>query len=89
MPGSFRIEVLTPEGAVHEADAASAVFAAHDGLRGILPGHAAMVGALGAGPLRVRPAGGGEEARFTLRGGFYRVAPDRLVLLADGAARAT
>lgn len=67
---TLAIRILTPEGTLHEG-AATAVF-----LPGsvspfeVLPGHAPIISALGAGEIRVVD---GEERRFAIRGGVVRV----------------
>ena len=67
---TLTIRILTPEGTLHEG-AATAVF-----LPGsvspfeVLPGHAPIISALGAGEIRVVD---GEERRFAIRGGVVRV----------------
>jgi F-type H+-transporting ATPase subunit epsilon len=54
------------------------------GQLGILPGHAAIVAALGSGLLRIGLAGGG-IARFAVRGGFLKVGDDKVTVLVDSA----
>ena len=67
---TLTIRILTPEGTLHEG-AATAVF-----LPGsvspfeVLPGHAPIISALGAGEISVVD---GEERRFAIRGGVVRV----------------
>ena len=67
---TLTIRILTPEGTLYEG-AATAVF-----LPGsvspfeVLPGHAPIISALGAGEIRVVD---GEERRFAIRGGVVRV----------------
>ena len=67
---TLTIRILTPEGTLHEG-AATAVF-----LPGsvspfeVLPGHAPIISARGAGEIRVVD---GEERRFAIRGGVVRV----------------
>jgi F-type H+-transporting ATPase subunit epsilon len=51
---------------------------------GILPGHAALVAALGSGLLRIGQAGG-QIARFAVRGGFLKVGDDKVTILVDSA----
>jgi F-type H+-transporting ATPase subunit epsilon len=54
------------------------------GLLGILPGHAALVAALGSGLLRIGQEGG-TVARFAVRGGFLKVGDDKVTILVDSA----
>jgi F-type H+-transporting ATPase subunit epsilon len=54
------------------------------GQLGILPGHAALVAALGSGILRIGQEGG-KVARFAVRGGFLKVGDDKVTILVDSA----
>jgi F-type H+-transporting ATPase subunit epsilon len=54
------------------------------GQLGILPGHAALVAALGSGILRIDQEGG-KVARFAVRGGFLKVGDDKVTILVDSA----
>lgn len=67
----IHVTVVSPERAVFEGEAESIVAPAHDGLVGILPGHAPFVTLLGEGVLRVR-ANAATQA-FGVRGGFLQV----------------
>jgi len=54
---------------------------------GILPGHAALLTPLHAGPLRVIMQGGKEEI-FYISGGILEVQPNLITVLADTVSRA-
>ncbi|MFA6408580.1 MAG: F0F1 ATP synthase subunit epsilon [Gammaproteobacteria bacterium] len=54
---------------------------------GILPGHAALLTPLRAGPLRVIMQGGKEEI-FYISGGILEVQPNLITVLADTVSRA-
>jgi F-type H+-transporting ATPase subunit epsilon len=54
------------------------------GQLGILPGHAALVAALGSGILRIGQEGS-KVARFAVRGGFLKVGDDKVTILVDSA----
>jgi F-type H+-transporting ATPase subunit epsilon len=54
------------------------------GQLGIRPGHAALVAALGAGPLRIGLAGG-QVTRYAVQGGFVKVGDNRVTILVDRA----
>jgi F-type H+-transporting ATPase subunit epsilon len=58
------------------------------GQLGILPGHAALVAALGSGLLRIG-LDGGEVARYAVSGGFLKVGDDRVTILVDRAVTET
>lgn len=51
---SFRCMVVTPEAVMVDVQVTSAVFCAHDGLTGVLPGHAPFLSKLGTGIVRYR-----------------------------------
>ena len=68
---TFHCSVVTPERAVLECDAVSAVFPAWDGEIGILPGRAPLLCRLGLGILRAKTA---EETHlFFIDGGFAQI----------------
>jgi F-type H+-transporting ATPase subunit epsilon len=81
---TFRLTVVTPEGPALEADAVSAVFPAHDGEVGILPGHAPLLSLVGTGRLKVTTAAG-ERRELYVDGGFAQVAGERMTLLTEKA----
>ena len=67
----LRVVVVTPERAVLDEPADSVVLPLYDGEAGVLPGHAAFVGQLAPGELRL---GSGPAAkRFYIDGGFAQV----------------
>jgi len=86
MADTFHCSVVTPERAILECDASAAVFPAHDGQIGILPGRAALLCRLGTGVLRVKS--GGEEQCFYVNGGFGQMVDNRLTLLTEQARAA-
>lgn len=81
---SFQLDVITPEGAVLEGEAASVVFPAFDGEYGILPNHAPLVSLVGIGELRVQWKDGGSE-RLYVDGGFAQFGDNKLSLLTEQA----
>ena len=80
---TFHCSVVTPERAILECDASSAVFPAHDGDVGILPRRAPLLCRLGTGILRVKTEG--EERKFFIDGGFAQMVDNRLTLLTEQA----
>ena len=54
------------------------------GQLGIRPGHAPLVAALGAGPLRIGLPGG-QVTRYAVQGGFVKVGENRVTILVDRA----
>jgi F-type H+-transporting ATPase subunit epsilon len=84
MNGSSRklhVSVISPTAIGFEGDADAVVAPAHDGLLGILYGHAPMVVLLGSGTLVVRL----EEAerRFRVARGFLQVVDNEVSVLAE------
>lgn len=75
--------VVTPEETAVEAVVESVVVPLIDGEMGILPNHAAMIGRLGAGELRLRT--GDQLERFFLEGGFIQVADNTVSVLTGRA----
>lgn len=79
---TLRVAVVTPEGAAFDGEARSVVVPGMEGEVAFWPLHAAYVGALGMGELRItRP--GGEVERWVLEGGVAEVAGSRVTVLAD------
>ena len=68
---TLRVVVVTPERAVLDESAESVVLPMFDGERGVLAGHAAFVGQLGPGELRIKS--GTTLKRFFIDGGFAQV----------------
>ena len=85
MARTLHVSVVTPEGAILDAEARSVVFPAYDGEIGILPLHAPLLTEIGIGSLRVtRPDG--ERITLYVDGGFAQVADDQVTLLTERAA---
>ena len=76
----LRCLVVTPEAQVTDAQVAQVILPAHDGLMGVLPGHAPMLCNLGAGLLRYREDGGGEQVLF-IDGGFGHIHKNEVTIL--------
>ena len=85
----LHVSVVTPEGSLYKGDAGFVAVPAADGEVGILPGHTALVAALGTGELRIRHGslGGDVTDRFGIRGGFLQVLDDQVTLLVTEAMR--
>jgi F-type H+-transporting ATPase subunit epsilon len=86
MPQMIHLEVVTPERKLFEADVDRVEVPGRDGELGILPGHAELVSEL-------KPAGlltyhiGDETGRMAISDGFVEVSAERVIVLADRAAR--
>ena len=85
MAKGFEVRVVTPEREVLSSEARFVILPAFDGEMGILPRRAPFLARLGAGLLRVDPAGPGEPRKFFLAGGFAQMVDDRLTLLTEEA----
>ena len=83
----MKCQIVTPERTVFSGEVDSIQHPAYDGLAGILPHHAPMIGKLGTGTLKLRTKEG--EKRFQLSGGFYQVEKDFnwQITVARGARR--
>lgn len=87
MAGKLRVEVVTGERLVYEADDVDMVIApGSEGTLGILPRHAPLIALLSMGEMRVKR--GREEDSLTIFGGFLEVANNLVRVLADVAERA-
>ncbi|MFQ5747559.1 MAG: F0F1 ATP synthase subunit epsilon [Gemmatimonadota bacterium] len=85
----LRVSVISPEAVGFEGEAESVVAPAHDGLLGVLRGHAPMMVLLGRGDVAIRD--GGETRRFRVSGGFLQVLDDEVQVLVEeiGPSRST
>ena len=81
---NLSVVVVSPARPIYEGDAAWVTAPAVDGQLGILPQHAPLVAALGAGPLRIG-LDAGRVARYAVRGGFLKVGDNRVTILVDRA----
>ena len=86
MEGPIELEVATPERRLLKEAVDSAQIPGREGYLGVLPGHAALAGELGAGVLTY--ASGGRKRSMAVAGGFLQVQPGRVRVLADVAERA-
>lgn len=81
----MQLRLVSPEGVLYDDAFDDVVLPSHDGLRGILPGHAPFVGRLGIGLMRLRRQG--KEFFFGIYGGFLQVTPGRVEVVVDRAER--
>lgn len=77
--------VLTPDGPVFTGEVDFVTATAADGEIGILPGHAALITALGTGELKVRHQK--TTQHWLVHGGFLEVLENKVVVLARGLDR--
>jgi F-type H+-transporting ATPase subunit epsilon len=86
MPERLHLEVVTPERKVFETEVDRVEIPGLDGEMGVLPGHAALISLL-------KPAGlltyhiGEENGSIAISDGFVEISDDRVIVLADRAAR--
>jgi F-type H+-transporting ATPase subunit epsilon len=86
MAETIELEVATPERQLVRESVTDVQIPGKDGYLGILPGHAALLGLLGTGPLSY--SSGGRKRYLAIQGGFVEVQPDQVRVLADVAERA-
>jgi F-type H+-transporting ATPase subunit epsilon len=77
----LRVAVISPVEVGFEGEGDSVVVPAHDGLVGILPGHAPMMTLLGTGDVTVRD--GTTVHRIAVSGGFLQVVDNEVSVLAE------
>jgi len=81
----LRCVILTPQKPVIDTEAVEVVFPAHDGLLGVLPGHAPLLCNLGVGLLQYHDAND-KKHYCMIAGGFGHVHDDVVTILANDAA---
>ena len=86
MAEQLELEVATPERELVRQQVSDVQVPGKDGALGILPGHAALLGQLGAGALSYTQAG--TSHFLAIDGGFVEVLEDHVRVLADSAAKA-
>ena len=80
------LEVVTPERRLVHEQVSEVQLPGKDGYLGILPGHAALLGQLGAGALSFQV---GSQTHFVaVDGGFIEILDDHVRVLADSAEKA-
>ena len=82
----LRLEIVTPEKKVVDAEVDSVTIPTASGEAGILPNHAPMISALKPGILEFSTRNTTE--RVAIAGGFVEVSHDRVTVLADSAETA-
>lgn len=77
----INLSIVTPSSLLYEGEVTAVQVPLHDGLMGVLPGHAPLIGLLGFGPLTI--TSGGARRSFAIDGGFVEVTPSRVTVLAN------
>lgn len=80
----FNLQIVTPEKEVFSAPVESVTLPGIAGGFGVLTNHAPLVAGLNAGLVTLRDADG-RELRLFVGGGFFQVAQNEAMLLADSA----
>ena len=83
MANKIRLDIVTPEKVTYCASVNMVIARTLSGDIGILPGHAALIGALAVWPLRILTDDG--EDQIAIAGGFIEVQPDKITVLANSA----
>jgi len=86
MADQLELEIATPERELVRQPVTDVQLPGKDGALGILPGHAALLGQLGAGALCYTAAG--QSHFLAIDGGFVEVLDDHVRVLADAAEKA-
>ena len=84
MADTFQLEVATPERLLVDEQVSEAELPGKEGYLGVLPGHAPLLSALGAGVLSYRGGSGGQQV-LVIDGGFVEVFDNHVRVLADNA----
>lgn len=87
MTKTIQCEIVSAETSVYSGSAEQVVAAGIMGDLGILAGHTPLLTELAPGPVRVLNEG--SEEHFYVSGGFIEVQPDKVIVLADTAVRAS
>ncbi|MDQ2840422.1 MAG: ATP synthase F1 subunit epsilon [Acidobacteriota bacterium] len=83
MAETFQLEVATPERLFVDEQVSEAELPGKEGYMGVLPGHAPLLSALGAGLLSY--SGNGGKQILVIDGGFVEVFDNHVRVLADNA----
>jgi F-type H+-transporting ATPase subunit epsilon len=86
MAEQLELEIVTPERQLVHEQVSDVQLPGKDGYLGILPGHAALLGQLGAGSLCY--TAGGQSHYLAVDGGFVEILDDHVRVLADAAEKA-
>lgn len=79
---AIRLEIVTPEASVLDAEVDEVVAPGALGQFGVLPGHTTLLAELENGPVTYIRSG--QPKTLTITGGFAEVREDHVIILADG-----
>jgi F-type H+-transporting ATPase subunit epsilon len=85
VPGSFRLAIVTPEQLIWEGEVSALQAPGLDGSFGVLHNRAPLIAALGPGLIRYSELDGPTRI-LAVSGGFFQVAGNKAIVLADEAA---
>nr|WGD71641.1 F0F1 ATP synthase subunit epsilon [Bacillus subtilis] len=83
---TVKVNIVTPDGPVYDADIEMVSVRAESGDLGILPGHIPTVAPLKIGAVRLKKDG--QTEMVAVSGGFVEVRPDQVTILAQVAETA-
>lgn len=84
MPGTFQLEIVTPERPVFRGEVISLVAPGVEGQFGILVHHTPFIAELRPGTIKIRDRNN-QEILLATSGGFFEIARNQAVILADTA----
>jgi len=84
---TIHVDVVSTEAEIFSGDAEFVVLPGEVGELGIYPRHTPLITRIKPGPVRILPAGGGEEQLIFVAGGILEVQPHLVTVLADTAIR--
>lgn len=84
MAGIFNLQIVTPEREVFNGPVEMVSLPGLDGSFGVLRNHAPLIAALDAGVASVFDPDGAEQ-KLAIGGGFFQVANNQAIILADSA----
>jgi len=87
MAGTFTLQVVTPEREVYSGQVEQISLPGLEGSFGVLRNHAPLIAALEPGLVEIFDAEG-HEIRMAIGGGFFQVAQNQAMVLADSAETA-
>ena len=84
---TIHVDVVSTEAEIYSGEAEFVVLPGEAGELGIYPRHTPLITRIKPGPVRIVPAGGGEEQLIFVAGGILEVQPRLVTVLADTAIR--
>ena len=81
---TMKLEIVTPNGLVYDADVAQVTLPGKEGEFGVLPEHASLVSLLDAGVITV-DIGNKKEINIAINGGYVKVDESKVSCIVDGA----